>query len=271
MRDETNTDEWLKRAAAHDEEIRTARLMTEAELAVNARRFDAALEALEALRESGQRHVAAQRLSLRVYRGVGRWDDVLRVARQLEKHRALTREAAAELKLRAHLENLRGKEGDAGALISCWQAMPKDERCMPRLAAATARALIAAGDAASAQRIIEAQIEIEWDSELAELYGDCNAGEVMGRLARAEKWLEQQPQDARLLLTLGRLCREQQLWGKAQSYFEAAIALQPNQHNYAELAALLDQLGREEEANRAYRKVAMLCEKCECSNRVIQN
>lgn len=261
LRDDRRMEEWLRRAAGHDAGAHAARLMTEAELAVKSRRFDVALQALEALQEGSGRHIAALRLGLRVHRGLGRWDDMLRVARQLEKHRALTPEAAAPLKLHAHIESLRGRQGDAAALTAYWQSVPASERRMPRLAAAAAGALIEAGEGASAQRIIETQLENEWDSELAELYGAVRGGDALGRIARAEKWLEQQPQDARLLLALGRLCREQQLWGKAQSYFEASIAVQPSQKAYAELAALLDQLGKGDEADSTYRAAAALCMK----------
>lgn len=259
LRDSRREEEWLKRAAEHDDEAHAARLMTEAELHVDARRFEAALVALDALQEGGGRHIAALRLALRVHRGLGRWDDVLKVARQLEKHRALTHDAAVPLKQRAHLENLRGREGDARALVAYWESMPADERRVSRLSAATARALIAAGDGATAQRIIEQQVSIEWDSELAGLYAECRGGDTLARIARAEKWLEKHPEDARLLLALGRLCREQQLWGKAQSYFEASLAIQPSQDAHVELAALFAQLGRSEESNQAYRSAAALC------------
>lgn len=259
LRDAPREEEWLRRAAEHDAEARAARLMTEAELHVDARRFDDALAALEALQEGGGRHIAALRLALRVHRGLGRWDDVLKVSRQLEKHRALTHDAAVPLRQRAHLENLRSREGDARALAAYWEAVPAGERRAPRLAAAAARALIAAGDGATAQRIIEQQVEQEWDSELAGLYADCRGGDTLGRIARAERWLEKHPQEAGLLLALGRLCREQQLWGKAQSYFEASLAVQPSQDAHVELATLFAQLGRSEESNQAYRSAAALC------------
>ncbi|MBI3140484.1 MAG: heme biosynthesis protein HemY [Rhodocyclales bacterium] len=265
LRDGEREEEWLRRAAEHDAEARAARLMTEAELHVRARRFEAAAEALAALQEGGQRHVAALRLGLRAYRQLGRWDDVLRVARQLEKHRGLTAEMAAPLKLRAHLENLRARAGDARALLAYWQSAPAAERRAVRFAAAAARALIGAGESAAAQRLIESQLENEWDSELAELIAACRGGDSLARIAKAEKWLERQPNDARLLLALGRLCREQQLWGKAQSYFEASLAVQPSQDAYAELATLLDQLDRGAEANRIYRAAAALCMKEESS------
>lgn len=259
LRDSRREEEWLKRAAEHDDEARAARLMTEAELHVDARRFEAALEALDALQEGGGRHIAALRLALRVHRGLGRWDDVLKVARQLEKHRALTHDAAVPLKQRAHLENLRGREGDARALAAYWAAVPAEEQRAARLAAAAARALIAAGDGATAQRIIEQRGDAEWDSELAGLYAECRGGDTLGRIARAEKWLERHAEDAHLLLALGKLCREQQLWGKAQSYFEASLAVQPSQDAYVELATLFAQLGRSEESNQAYRGAAALC------------
>lgn len=259
LRDTGREAEWLRRAAEHDAEAHAARLMTEAELHLDARRFDAARAALDALQAGGGRHIAALRMALRVHRGLGRWDDVLKVARQLEKHRALTHEAAAPLKQRAHLESLRGREGDARALAAYWEAMPAEERRASRLAAAAARALIAAGDGAAAQRIIEQHIDVEWDSELAGLYAECRGGDTLGRIARGEKWLEKHPRDARLLLALGRLCREQQLWGKAQSYFEASLAIQPSQDAHVELATLFAQLGRSEESNQAYRSAAALC------------
>ncbi|MCC6878579.1 MAG: heme biosynthesis protein HemY, partial [Rhodocyclaceae bacterium] len=167
LRDARREAEWLGRAAGHDAEARAARLMTEAELHVDARRFEEALAALDALQEGGGRHIAPLRLALRVHRGLGRWDDVLKVARQLEKHRALTADAAAPLKQRAHKENLRAREGDARQLADYWQGVPSAERRAPRLAAAAVRALIAAGDGATAQRLIEERIEAEWDSELA--------------------------------------------------------------------------------------------------------
>jgi HemY protein len=53
-----------------------------------------------------------------------------------------------------------------------------------------------------------------------------------------------QPRDGALLLTLGRLCRQQQLWGKARSYLEAALAIAPSRAAHVELAQLLEQLGR---------------------------
>ena len=88
---------------------------------------------------------------------------------------------------------------------------------------------------------------------MLELYGKLSGGEQTARIARAESWLRRHPDDAGLLLALGRMCFRQKLWGKAQSYLEASLSLEPGQAAHLELAHLFDQLERPEEANRHYR------------------
>lgn len=256
MRDDERQSEWLQRATAHDAESRDARLMTEAELHLNNHRYADAQGVVDVLEASGQRHIAALRLSLRAHQSLGNWRDVVRIVRQLDRHRALSREQAAPIRLRAHLEVLRALALDAGALHHYWRDLPGADRCNVRLAAEAARLLIAADDSFNAQRLLEDLLDDDWDSSLATLYGECRGGDVLGRLARCENWLKQHPRDAHLLLVLGRLCQQQQLWGKAQSYFEASLSQQPSHAAHVELARLFDQLERPEDANRHYRAAA---------------
>ena len=256
--DDKREADWLARAARYDGELETARLMTSAELELEAHRFDTALEHLDALQERGQRHIAAWRLALRVHQALGRWKDVLHLARLLEKHRAISPERAASLKQRAHLENLKARAGDAAQLAAYWGEMPSAERRETRVAASAARALIDAGDCGAARRIIESRLDADWDDALVALYGECPEVEALERIGRAEDWLKSRPQDAQLLLTLGRLCRMQHLWGKAQSYLEASVAVLPARAAHLELAELFDELGRTEEANLQYRAAAAL-------------
>jgi HemY protein len=54
----------------------------------------------------------------------------------------------------------------------------------------------------------------------------------------AEQWLAQRPTDAGLLLLLGRLNLAQQLWAKAQSYLEAAVAIAPDMATHCSLVEL---------------------------------
>ena len=81
---------------------------------------------------------------------------------------------------------------------------------------------------------------------------------MTARLARAEKWLRQHPQDDVLLLVLGRLCVEQQLWGKAKSFFEASLSLRETHAANIALAQLHEQLDELVLATRRYRAAALL-------------
>ncbi|MDO8789208.1 MAG: heme biosynthesis HemY N-terminal domain-containing protein [Sulfuritalea sp.] len=264
MRDAERSAQWAMRVREHDAVgLQAARLMTEAEFALEDRRFEDARDALQQLASRQGRHIAALRLSVRAEQGLGNWREVARLVRQLEKHQALTPELAAPIHSRAVREALRSLREDPSGLMRYWRELDDGDRAEPSLALETARALAAAGDCREAQRVIEDALDESWDASLVLAYGECGqagepAGDVLGRIAQAEKWLERAPRDGALLLTLGRLCRQQQLWGKARSYLEAALAIAPSRAAHVELAQLLDQLEESALAVRHYRAAAVL-------------
>ncbi|MBL8482197.1 MAG: heme biosynthesis protein HemY [Rhodocyclaceae bacterium] len=257
MRDEARAAEWFARAAQHDGEIRTARLLTEAEGLLAQRRFTEAADRLHSQAAGGGRHLAAMRLALRAAEGAGDWDAVLRLARQMQKRKALTPEQAASVLQRAHLRNVAARDADASELNQYWTAQPAAERADPILVLAYAQGLIKAGNGAAAQKLIEEGLEKSWDSRLALLYAECPGVDVLPRLMRAERWLQRQPEDADLLLALGRMCVAAQLWGKAQSYLEASLALLPSRAAMLELALLHEKLQHGEEAAASFRAAAL--------------
>jgi HemY protein len=230
--------------------------MTEAELAVEARRFEEAGELLEQLRRAGHRHIAVLRLSLRVATALAQWEEVLRLARQLRKHKALSVEQAQPILRRAHIERLRELAGDGDALAGYWSEIPTAELDDRRMVEQALPMLAAAGRAALARKTLEKLLDAEWDSALARLYGHCANGEAVACLARGEGWLRAHPKDAGLLHALGRLCLAAQLWGKAQSYLEASLTLEPSVETHLALAGLLERLERGSEAQAHYRAAA---------------
>jgi HemY protein len=213
---------------------------------------------IDQLTQESGRHIAALRLSLRAQQGLGNWQEVLHLVRQLEKHKAMTAEQSAPLRMRAHRENIKALEDDGFALERYLDRIPSKDRRDPRVILEAIQALIRARHCETAARLIEDVLDETWDSGLIAAYGRCDGGDVMGRIARAEVWLESHPRDMQLLLTLGRLCRQLQLWGKAQSYFEASLAIEPSRRTHLELAGLLDHLEKPDEANRHFRSAAVL-------------
>lgn len=250
---------WRQRALDNEAGIRAARLKTEAELALDSHDYDAARKTIATLLAEGGQHIAALRLSLRAHQGLGDWAEVLRLTRILEKHKALTPELAAPLRQRAHRKSIEALAGDAGQLMRYWRAMPEVDRRDARLALAMTKALAAADDCGDAAHLVEDFLDEQWDSQLVGVYGECQGGDVVARIAHAEKWLHAHPRDASLLLTLGRLCRQKQLWGKAQSYLEASLAIESSAEAHLELASLLEhELERVGKAEGHYRQAALL-------------
>lgn len=261
MREPEKQQYWLEHAKTDDPRTEAATLMLDAEMANEARRFDEALAALEKLQGKQGRHIAALRLELRARQGVGDWDGVLKLARQLVKRDALPVEVVREIRTQAHLGNIAKRVADQGKLTAYLRTVPDDERGR-RVVLAAARALVGQGAEVEAQKLIESVLDAvdneEWQPELVAIYGRLTHSEQTARIAKAEGWLRLHPDDARLLKALGRMCIRQRLWGKAQSYLEASLSVEPSQQGHLELARLFDQLDRAEEANKHYRASALL-------------
>jgi uncharacterized protein HemY len=81
------------------------------------------------------------------------------------------------------------------------------------------------------------------------LFAACRAGEPARQIEQAEGWLKDHSQDPALLYALGVLCARAELWGKAQTCFEASLALEPAWRTEVALAELFVKLARNDEAN----------------------
>jgi HemY protein len=243
-------DAFLARAAAAASGDEVVRLVTTADLMLDERRHD---EALGVLRRLPRRHTAALRLELKAQQQARNWDAVIELVEALRKRNVLDARQADQVRRYALAENLKRKALDARALDEAWERVPSADRRDRRIATAAAQCFIALGGCERAHRIIEEALEAEWDSDLVALYAECGGGDAMKRIERAEAWLRQHPRDAALLLTLGRLCADRALWGKAQSYLEASLAVEPTYSAHLASARLQESLGNHDQARRHYR------------------
>lgn len=251
LRELERRDQWLARAERHDSDARQARLAVQASLLLDDRRYEDALAALQELSQSGPKRIATQRMLMKAHQRLGHWDEVKRLATVLGKRGALAEIAAVQLRVTAQIEALRQQAGDAARLAACWQRT--DDKLDARIARTAAQMFLGLGDEGEAQAIIAAALEAQWSEELVLLYGECAGADVLAQIERAERWLNLRPRDRALLLTLGRLCLRQELWGKAQSYLEASLSEESSRGAHVALAQLFDRIGRIEEANRHYR------------------
>ncbi len=247
---------WLERAMQEGPEMQPACLLLAAEMRLEEQHFAEALDLLERLHRMAGKQIVALRLELKAQQGCGHWDEVLRVARELEKHHALTSDQALAIKSRAHQENILQRRSNRQDLLAYLQALPADEHD-PELDRRIAATLLELDAHEEASGFIAGRLGGAWDSVLVRLYGQVRGGDVTGRMALADRWLPQHRDDPQLLLALGRMCLEQRLWGKAQAYLDAALsvadAAADQREIRRELARLCEATERRAEAMDHYR------------------
>ncbi len=254
----TEREQFLEQAKGSAPEVDQARLTTLADLLVSQGRHEEALAVLKDLSARDARNLRLLRLKLQAEQAMRDWDEVLATVSALAKLGGIGPAEAAAAKRSAHLGNLNRKAQDAAALATYWKQLPAEMRIDAAVAATAARYHLALGGNAEAQAIIEQALEREWSPSLVALYGDAAGAEALPQIERAEKWLRAHARDPALLLALGKLCMRQALWGKAQSYIEASLALEPTHDGHMTLAALMEQIGKPQEAILHFRRSAEL-------------
>jgi HemY protein len=255
LRKYTRRDEFIALAASNAPKEITLRLMTQAELLLDEHRPEEALKILRSLHTAGTRqHTAALRLELKAQQQSKNWEAVLGLLRQLEQLDAIDMTLMKQLRRHAHVENLKSRMLNPQALREYWQNTSSTDKKDNKLAATAARAYTSIGDCTTARQIIEESLDSQWGSELAELYAQCLGDDAIRQIERAETWLRSHPNDARLLLALGKLCVYCELWGKAQNYLEASLSVEPDYPAHLALAQLNEKLDRPELAKDHYGK-----------------
>ncbi|HEX2826509.1 MAG TPA: heme biosynthesis HemY N-terminal domain-containing protein [Burkholderiales bacterium] len=244
-------DAYLREAAIEAPDEDALRIVTEAELLLEERR---AQEALDVLKGLPRKHTAALKLELKAQQQTRRWEEVAALASELEKRNVFDADQGAKLRVTAVAESLKRKAHDAIALDEAWKKVPDVQKRDATIAAAVARCYIDLGRGTDALAVVEQSLGTAWDSRLAALYAEAIGRDPVRQLERAEKWLEEHRNDSQLLLALGKLCARQSLWGKAESYLEASVAVEPTVAGHLELARLQDRLGNADAARRHYRE-----------------
>lgn len=255
LRNYSRRDEFIAQAETSAPQEVALRLMTQVELLLDEHRPEEALKLLHVLPSSEvRRHTGALKLELDAQQRIGNWDAVLELLGQLEQRNGLEAGLVKQQRCRAHVENLRNRMLNPQALKEYWESLSLPEKKDSKVAAAATRAFSATGDCTMVHHIVEQSLDSQWDSELVKLYAECVSSDPLRQIERAEAWLEAHPNDAFLLLVLGKLCVNAELWGKAQNYLEASLSVKSGYAAHLALGQLNEKLGQPELARDHYGK-----------------
>jgi HemY protein len=248
-RDFDGAKAMLDRPDAQATPLAVPRLMLEAELALERGQPADALARLAELKNEAGLHTAAQRLELRALTAAGRSAEIPALVDKLVKRKVYDPAQGAALRAAAHAEALKGFAHDPAGLRAYWAHVTEADRVQPVVARAAAQSFLAVNADRDAADAIQRALDRNWDAGLLLLYARCRGPDPTRQLEIAERWLTRHNADAVLLYVLGRLCERQQLWGKAQTYLEASLALDNHWRAQVALGEMLAKLGRHDEAN----------------------
>ncbi len=248
-RDFATVDSLLARPEVQGASLAVPRLMLDAEAKLEQGRALEALQTLQALRKEAGAHTAALRLELRALHAAGRDAEIPALVDQLVKRKVYGPQEGEYLRAAARAGEVAALANDSAGLRAYWTRLADADQRNPKIARAAARSFLATGGDTEAAGILARALERSWESDLVLLYAECRMGDATKQLEQAERWLADHNQDPALLYALGVLCVRAQLWGKAQTYFEASLAFDDSYRTRVALGELLARLGRESEAN----------------------
>jgi HemY protein len=253
-----DSDNLLERALQRQPQAELAIALSHAQLQMDRGDTEGAQQTLQVMRERHPHNAQLLRQLQRLHQQRGDWSAVVRLLPALRKDKVLPAAELAELERRAWGENLTlaaYTEGEGlAALQQAWQQLSAAQRQELPLVLAYADQLRQLGAQDEAEEVLRGALKRSYDSHLARLYGLVRGSDPARQLQVAEGWLKQHPNDPGLLLTLGRLCLQNRLWGKARDYLESSLRLERNPEACAELARLLAQLGDTERSNLLFQE-----------------
>ena len=186
---------------------------------------------------------------LRIPSGVRRWSE----QRRSDRLSAAATEAE-QLSLHAGLLRQAGTGQDRETLENAWRKTPQKLKKKSSLIEAYVNERLRFGDTGDCVTVLRRALRRHWDPELVRLFGQVEGRNLKQQLQFARGCLGRHPDDPHLLLTLGRLCIKNQLWGKARSYLEQSLQVLPDPVTCRELATLLEQQGEHEAAAARFRQ-----------------
>jgi len=240
--------------------------LTQAELQLAHGQLEQSLATLVHLRSISPKHSHVLNLLAQLYEKLSSWQELNDLLPELKKYKVVNQAELYRLQKIVFQQLLKkaAKVTETNKipnhLISTWQLLPKKLKNDADLILEYSQQLIQLKQYDIAEPLLRTAIKHQWLTTFVYLYGLVKATQAQQQLDFAENLTKQHGQNPVLLLTLGRLCLTQELWGKAQAYLEASLGITPMPETYKELGELMEQLGEPEKASDYFKQGLLLTE-----------
>lgn len=255
---------FLKRAYENNKESEFAVGIAQAQIQLQENRLEQGLATLIRLRKQKPHHPYILKLLKTAYLKLEDWHQLVQLLPELKRQHPEQKASLRKLERTAwqhlfaqkteELSRSQNPHKSADILAELWQKAPESLRFNPEFIATYSQQLLQLGCHYEAEVLLRKTLSKDWHENLVELYGLTKGDKPSEQLITAENWLKQRPNDAMLLLTLGRLSLRNELWGKAWEYFLASHKLKHNRQCIAELCRLAPHISEDHKQNSALLK-----------------
>ncbi|MCH8262111.1 MAG: hypothetical protein IIA77_03535 [Proteobacteria bacterium] len=249
-------DDYLLKAYRDDPDAEIAIGLVQAELQIKQQQTEQALATLTRLHDQKPKQDKVKKMLLHTYADLKDWNAVLELLPKIERAGILPREQIQAKQLEAYgglLKNI-SLDGDKEKLNIAWLNIPRKIRTEFHLVEVYTEEKLKLSDSSDCEPLIHKALKKQWDLALVDLYGQVEGKEKAKQLKFAESFLSSHARNSVLLLTLGRLSVRNKLWGKARTYLEESIEINPLPETFRTLASVLDELGEHEAAAVYYQR-----------------
>jgi HemY protein len=212
-----------------------------------------ALATARSLSEVTPTNPAIMRSLIKLLAQTEQWQELLSVIASTSRHHPLnendlsTIQTLAATKLLASSNNISDLEQN-------WQILPRSSHKQVTVIASYCRTLLLFDKHNEAETQLRSALKKQWSEELIEIYGQVKTDDPGAQLKYAESLLADHPTDSQLMLCMGRLAIQNQLWGMARSFLEVAVQNGDNDDAFLELARLHESLDETDSALKIYKR-----------------
>lgn len=239
--------------------------LTQAQLQLDQNQLEQALATLRRLQQLDPKHKQVLKTLAKLYMDLADWEHVVELIPNLRKRKIFGDAQIVQMEEKAYsaLLDIAARPGDQKVLQDLWYRVPQSVQEKETIMVKYIGYLFDVGGSDIAEPLIRNALRKYWSEALVRHYGLVKSADAKTQLKHAEGWLGTHENNATLLLTLGRLCLRNSLWGKARNYLEASIGAGHLSEAYNELGYLLERLGEGEKAIECYRQGLLNAPGCE--------
>jgi HemY protein len=249
-------DQYLRQAADQAPDSSVVIGLTQAELHLSGKEFDQALSTLTQLHSIDPSHASVLKLLHQTYQHLGDWESLQKLIPSLHKNKVLMEVEVKLLEAETFCELLKqaGNQGDVEKIEALWIETPAHIKNMHTVSGVYFTVMAKVGEGAKIEDALTKALSLNWDENLLLLFGEIPSNDVEKQLKMAELWLPFHPDNALLLMILGKLCIKCNDIEKAKNYLTQSITATPTVQAYQLLGDLMFEQGDKDSASQCYKQ-----------------